>query len=110
MSEKYNGWANYYTWATHLWMTSDEQEYKCWRDEARGALSQHNGHINNAIHDLSHAMEKAITEDFFQATTVDALANIGLVRDCLSRARQEIDFDEIAAAFVQEAVEEGQKK
>ena len=25
--EKYNGWTNYETWATNLWMTRDEVEY-----------------------------------------------------------------------------------
>ena len=30
-SEKYNGWTNWDTWATYLWLTNEEYSYKTMR-------------------------------------------------------------------------------
>jgi len=33
----YNGWANYETWVTKLWIDNEEGSHNYWQDEARRA-------------------------------------------------------------------------
>ena len=32
---KYNGWTNYETWATALWLDNERESYDYWREQAR---------------------------------------------------------------------------
>lgn len=34
-TKRYNGWANYETWAVKLWMDNDESSYHYWTEAAR---------------------------------------------------------------------------
>ncbi len=34
-TERYQGWANYETWAVSLWLDNEESTYRYWRDEVK---------------------------------------------------------------------------
>ena len=77
---RYNGWANYETWATALWIDNEPGSYDERRDLARRARSEH---------DLADALKSWMTE---------AAPDLGatLWADLLGAALSEVDWDEIA--------------
>lgn len=79
MSEKYNGWANRATWAVHLWSSTDEGVYRMSRRLSKAQI----------IAELK--------EIFLLENHVDNPAILDIY-DCSN----EIDWDEIADAFVEE--------
>jgi len=36
---EYNGWYNYETWVTALWMDNEEPSYRYWREQAQEAIA-----------------------------------------------------------------------
>ena len=37
--KKYNGWTNYETWVTKLWMDNDQGSQEYWQEQAREAMN-----------------------------------------------------------------------
>lgn len=98
----YNGWSNYETWVVKLWIDSDgyaggadtvATQAKYFRDEnpddADAATRKLANWIEDAIdQDIDNADDKALTE--------------GLWADLLGRSLGKVNWDEIAAAYIEE--------
>ena len=53
MGEKYNGWANYPTWATGSWLSSDEEYYLRWVELADSlTLAEFEDQLREWLRDL----------------------------------------------------------
>jgi len=83
----YNGWSNYETWCTHLWMTgNDASEYQYWLEIAE----EHN--------DVYHLAE--VIRDIWEENIDQYLENApGLFRDLLRSSLSEVNWREIAESL-----------
>jgi hypothetical protein len=91
MSDKsYNGWTNYETWNVALWIDNEPGTYEESRDMARHARSER---------DLATAL---------QSWVEDMAPDLGasMFSDLLNAALSEVDWDEIAEHFYEEAHED----
>jgi len=87
----YNGYKNYETWATYLWLTNDEATYFYWRERAYELLRN----PRQAAYDLAHELREAVCED------TPLIGEANLYSDLLGTAVQEIDFYELAERFLE---------
>ena len=89
MSNTYNGWTNYETWLTALWIDNEPGTYEERRDMARHARSEHN---------LADDLKVWVGE---MAPDLGA----SLWADLIGAALSEVNWDEIAANWYEEAHE-----
>lgn len=92
----YQGWANYPTWLTALWIDNTEADYRYWRDAAREALTEHDGDADQAAAALAVRLRDALDNADPLAETAD------LYTDLLRSALADVDVHEIASAWVEE--------
>jgi hypothetical protein len=97
MTDRYNGWKNYETWAACLWLDNDEGTYSYWRAAAREAYrdAESGPHLTRrqaARADLADRLRDEIEES---APPLD-----GLSADLLHAALSEIDWYEIAESYL----------
>ena len=85
----YNGWTNYETWVTNLWMDASQGSQEFWRDTARECES---------AYDLGQAI-KAYHDEFAPETT-------GVFADLLGAALHSVNWTEIANHILDEVNEE----
>jgi hypothetical protein len=87
---KYNGWANYETWAVKLWLDNEQSSYFYWTELAM----QWHG-VDGAAGGLARRIEEGV---------VDAapLAEASLYSDLLRAALDEVDWLEIAESFLED--------
>lgn len=78
----YNGWSNYETWATNLWLTNDEGTYNYLVESAREVADKY---------ELADVIA-GIVDDMVN----DADLPASLLSDLLSAAVSEINFHEVA--------------
>lgn len=90
MEGNYNGWTNYYTWAANLWLTNEEPTYKYYCDLAREAAAEEYP---------AATLADKIKEDIEDGAP-DLAAS--MYSDFMNAAISEINFDEIARAFLDE--------
>jgi hypothetical protein len=105
MGEQYNGWFNYETWATHLWLTSEEGVYRFYHDQARGHLAEAMGdHLTPTKEDMAVAEERLAEYMKEEHTAVATdIVSCGLFSDLLTTALDKVDWHEVARAFLEEA-------
>lgn len=102
---KYNGWTNYETWCVHLWLENEEYTYRYWRREGKRHLREavtcanvQRGHMSvreSAISGLARQLNKEI----HYAAPIDEAS---LFSDLLTTALSEVDWFEVAKAFIDE--------
>ena len=94
MSE-YNGWTNYETWSWYTWTSNDEIEHGIWLNEAISWIQY--GQPGQAVQQLADQLETGI-----RAQLADTQLT-GAFRDILEAALHDINYREIAAAYVEQA-------
>lgn len=97
-ARKYNGWANYETWAVKLWLDNEQSSYFYWTELAM----QWHG-VDEAACGFARRIEEGV---------VDAapLAKASLYSDLLRAALAEVDWLEIAESYLDDvgAADDGQ--
>ncbi len=88
---KYNGWTNYATWCMHLHITSDEIPYNYARWLATSA---------DDSDDRAKVIETWITEEVLP-TFSDTWYGV-MVSDLISSTLSDVNWQEIADAFLEE--------
>lgn len=97
----YNGWTNYETWATKLWMDNDESSYNYYQKMAKEI-------IVNAIEDKTFTKRENAKLTFMhllkdELEENNPLAdNADMYTDLLNAAISEINFYEIASNIIDE--------
>ena len=105
MSEKYNGYANYETWCLHLWLTNEEGSYKFCREAARTHAIEAPTHRNVIDGVWSAELAARVTlADQLKTSLEDGapLKRPDVYSDLLNAALCEIDWQEIAEAFLED--------
>ena len=112
-TKTYNGWTNYETWCVHLWLTNGEGSYRYWREEAEQHIkdaSKHS-HVQRGIVSVTEQAQytvgqamKASFETFhpFRGEFLAKPMDPDVYGDLLDSALSEVNWYEIAAAFLEE--------
>jgi hypothetical protein len=99
MSERestYNGWTNYPTWNVHLWLSNDESLYHAAIERTRAAYE-----ANESKSDVIDALRGWVRDEL--APDLGA----SFAADLLGYALDEVDWVEIADAWIETATEGG---
>ncbi len=92
----YNGWTNYETWCVNLWLSNDQGLDEMTRELVAGFDE------DSPMHDIADALEDFV-EDLPECAEVREKASF--VSDLLGAALSEVNWYEIATAWVQNAME-----
>lgn len=103
--ETYNGWKNYPTWVVNLWLSNDEGLYVHAREMAQTAIRV--SPLDENVTKIWTAEEAARYRlaDTFKSWVSDELApdlGASFAADLLGYALGEVDWDEIASAWIQD--------
>ena len=106
--KRYNGWANYETWAVKLWMDNEESSQTYWQERTREAFEQ--AQEEDAFYEGETATDRArralaqALKDEHEEAAPDLGATVW--GDLFNAAMSEVDWYEIAAALLQDNEEE----
>lgn len=98
--KRYNGWTNYETWATALWLDNDAGSHEYWRELARecrdaaGDAPQVHDEIWTEEQAARYELADRIKQEVTEGTPVTAEAS--LYADLLGAALSEVNWNEIA--------------
>jgi uncharacterized membrane protein YkoI len=104
-TNKYNGWANYETWCVHLWLTNEEGDYRYWREEAARHRKEAPRHANvrEGIWSVELAERVSLAEEMkSEIEEASPIEGASLFSDLLNGAISEVDWQEVADAFLEE--------
>lgn len=91
---KYNGWSNYETWVCHLWFSNEEASWNYWNSLAIDKLKSNKNDKHQAIYDLAMDVKAFIINNI-------PIAPASFYSDIMLQAALEIDYTEIAKAFIE---------
>jgi|SRR6185369_2179849 len=97
VTERFNGWSNYETWAVASCLDNDEESYKWRRAAAREAFASHES-AATAISAFAEQLKATHEEDMPEVG--------GVFADLLGAALGEVDWYEIAEHYINEVVHE----
>ncbi len=100
----YNGYKNYESWNCSLWLRSDEACYSCWTEAAKEAIKK-SENKQAATVSLMDQMREAVENDladYLEKQKNGGVSNTGMFSDLLTNAVGNIDFYEVAAAFIED--------
>ena len=97
--QRYNGWTNYETWVTALWLDNDQATQEYWREVARECRDEAptTSQVKEGIWTISQAarftLADQVKEEISDGTpTIEA----SLYVDLLGAALQQVNWHEIA--------------
>ena len=102
--KKYNGWTNYETWCVNLWITNEQSSDSYWMDRASEILEDCLGGpdvqdgLDQARFDLADELK-----EHFNSTMPELGCTVW--SDLMTTSLQEVDWDEIAQHYVEDAWE-----
>lgn len=103
----YNGWSNYETWVTKLWLDNDEGSYNYMRDlviVAKGeakACSQVREKIWTVKEAEKYLLGEMVKDEVVEMTNIER-TTAGLCDDLLNSAIENINFNEIAENLLED--------
>ena len=105
-SKGYNGWKNYETWATALWIDNEESTYRYARSLIRQAVeeAQEADQVMAGVWTQTEGVRFLLADALKDWVTVELLPGLGatLAADLLGAAVEEVDWQEIADHFLSE--------
>jgi hypothetical protein len=100
---KYNGWANYETWAVKLWLDNVESDYSYWTEQAEENYREfHEQDPKTAVSETAGALAEMLRHQL--RGDMPELGST-LWADLLSSALSEVDWFEIGQAYARDAAE-----
>ena len=101
---EYNGWSNYETWAVNLWMTNDQHSDSYWREAATAAWERAGDGTPNQFMDREHNAQQLLADHMKgdHEEQVPDEAGGSVYADLLTSALSEVNWHEIAKAFLED--------
>jgi hypothetical protein len=110
-TETHNGWSNYETWVTKLWMDNEEATYQYWQEvaqqiyaDAQPTLSFNK--VEQAILDLSEALKGEHQDRAHDLIERSEFGPACVFSDLLNAALCDVNWYEIAESMISEFAEE----
>ena len=103
--DTYNGWANYETWLTKLWMDNDQGSCEYWEEAAQECCTAAIENADDPNDDEDMRLE-AVRElaDRLESEHSEAVPEtVGLFADLLNAAMGRVDWREIAHSLIDDA-------
>lgn len=98
MCKEYNGWSNYETWATNLWISEGQLGEPIGIDEQAAQFAQNNdSDADAATYEMAKWLRAEVEESIGEMEA-------GLAQDLLGSALGVVDWDEIARHYVEDAI------
>jgi hypothetical protein len=103
---RYNGFANYETWAVALWLGNDYASYHQWRTASRvvWAEAQERNHDRESARVFAMTGLADLVKTAIERTS--PLLTASMYADLLQAALSEVDWYEIAEEFLTDVIEE----
>ncbi len=108
LPESYNGWTNYETWAVHLWLTNEQGSYFYWQEQARSHIEDAPGsqQVRGGIWTEEQAARFGLADQFREELEDgQPIQGASVYSDLLSSVLDDVNWSEIAQAFIDEAEE-----
>lgn len=104
--ESHQGWTNHQTWAVHLWINNEEGTWNYCRDMAREAVedAEECDQVNDGIWTQNEARRFMLADRLkgYLAESNPLNDNPSLYSDLLGSALEDINYDELADAFLED--------
>jgi hypothetical protein len=107
----YNGWSNYETWCANLWISSDqgsheytdERAQECYRQAIQSQIDERDGiDREKATDEAGYELARMLKDEWDDSAELPRTVDGTMYADLLNAALSEVDWDEIAEAYVTE--------
>lgn len=99
-NKRYNGWTNYETWVTKLWLDNSEADQEIQRELAKQAIATPKADVWTREETNKYTLADLLKDHIEDTNPLRGDAN--LYSDLMSAALQEIDWAEIAEAILED--------
>lgn len=101
----YQGWANYETWATMLWINNEQPVYNYWHERAREIMQEVKKHKKHEYWTVDEEIKFTLADELKDEINDNMPSVKGVYADLLQSAIDNIDYDEIAEAILRDVKE-----
>ena len=101
----YNGWSNYETWAVKLWLDNDYGSYSYMQERSAEVLADNTDEDGKADDDGFKRDFADFLKDHHEEAREELNMPTSVFTDLLGAALSEVDWYEIAGAYLDEAKE-----
>ncbi len=105
---RYNGWKNYETWAVALWLDNEQGTHEAAREMARDTYENASERNRVPVWTSEQYARYTLADSLKAWVTDDMMPDLGasLAADLLGAALSEVDWNEIAEHYLDDAKEE----
>jgi len=103
--KEYNGWYNYETWAVKLWLDNDEGSYRYMGSEAAEKLAEYTDEEGTVDADGFKSEFAEFLKSYHEDQAEELNIPASVFSDLLTAAMSEVNWYEIAEAYLDEAKE-----
>ena len=103
--EGYQGWTNYETWATMLWINNEQHVYDRWHERAREITQEVKKEKKHEYWTVDEEIKYTLADELKEETNNNMPSVKGVYADLLQSAIDNIDYNEIAEAILRDVKE-----
>ena len=99
-TQKYNGWTNYETWVTKLWIDNEDTSYRFWTEAAENTFAMAEP---TSVFSKSEAARYSLADELKETIASpddEVMPTQGLYADLLQAALSEVNWSEIADSLL----------
>ena len=109
--KRYNGGSNYETWCAHLWIGNDqgsneytdERAQECYRQAIQAQIDERDGiDLDKATDEAAYELARRLKDEWDDSAEPPRKVDGTMYADLLNAALSEVDWDEIADAYMTE--------